>query len=406
MTRSASREGSGLGVVDHDVHGIVGVRLVGPSPADAAMVARQIGPAGPALPRDPDIVIRFENDLRPGRLRWVDLGRTGYDEQAFFVVPSGRRPSRARLSLAGLDGPLEIVCQRRGGRVPFLVALVALAALRHGCAPLHASAFRYEGAGVLVTGWAKGGKTEALLAFAARGAEYIGDEWILVAPREGRLYGLPEHIRLQDWHLDRLPAAARLVPASRRRLFAAIRGLERLHRRLPRRAAALAPARLLDSALAVLLRQVNVQLDPMAIFGRGPSRFSCPLDALFLMVSADGGDVAVTPADPRTVALQAAASLRCELLPLRAAALAHAFAFPRHDTGWLDRAETLAADRIAAAFDHRDAYLVEHPYPVDLAELFEAMARHTPGRASAGNPDPVTGRAAARGPLHAEPAVR
>lgn len=404
MTASAAREDSTLPVVDHDVHGIVGVRLIGPSAADAATVARQIGPPGPALPRDPDIVIRFEDDLRPGRLRWVDLGRTGYDDRAFFVVPAGRRPSRARLSLAGLDRPFEIVCQRRGGRVPFLVALVALAALRRGCAPLHASAFRYEGTGVLVTGWAKGGKTEALLAFAARGAEYIGDEWILVEPGERRLFGLPEHIRLQDWHLNRLPSAARLVPASRRRLFAAIRGLERLHHRMPRRAAGLAPAKLLESALAVLLRQVNVQLDPMAVFGRGPSRLACPLDALFLMVSADRGGVVITPADPRTVAQRAAASLRCELLPLRAAALAHAFAFPRHDTAWLDDAETLAADRIAAAFDHADAYLVEHPYPVDLAELFEAMARYTPRRVPAG--DHLAGRAAARGSLHAEPVVR
>ena len=360
-------------IVDHDVHGLAGVRLLDPSPADAAMVARQIGAPRGALSRDPDIVIRFVDDLGIRNLRWVEMHRTGYADDGFYVVPQGRRASRARLAF-GADGCPEIVCQRGGGRVPFLVALVALAALRRGAVPLHASAFLYGGAGVLVTGWAKGGKTEALLAFAARGGEYIGDEWILLSGGGRRMHGLPEHIRLHDWHLGHLPGAARAVPASTRAFFKGVRGLERLHRGLAGRAGRLAPVKLLGAAMPALLRQLNVQLDPVRVFGRGASGFACAFDKLCFMVSADRPGVSVRPADPGVLAARAAASLRCELLPLRAAALAHEFAFPGGGTVWLDEAEACASEALARAFDGKEAYVVEHPYPVDLGELFEAMA--------------------------------
>ena len=57
----------------------------------------------------------------------------------------------------------EIVCERGLSAVPHLVAIVNLTALAHGVLPLHASAFSWNGTGILATGWAKGGKTEALL---------------------------------------------------------------------------------------------------------------------------------------------------------------------------------------------------------------------------------------------------
>ena len=50
----------------------------------------------------------------------------------------------------------------------------------------------------------EGGKTEALLAFVARGAQYLGDEWIYV-DGPNRMCGIPQPIRLWDWHLGQFP---------------------------------------------------------------------------------------------------------------------------------------------------------------------------------------------------------
>src|SRR5918997_82180 len=116
------------GHADFDLHGIVGIRLVGASPGDERAVADQLGPIRtPGLDREPDIVIRFVN----------------------------------------------------------------LTALAKGALPLHAAAFTYRGTGVVVTGWAKGGKTETLLGFMAAGAEYVGDEWVYLDANGRHVHGIP-----------------------------------------------------------------------------------------------------------------------------------------------------------------------------------------------------------------------
>ena len=61
------------------------------------------------------------------------------------------------------------------------MAILNFTLLSKDCVPLHASAFTHQGKGILLTGWSKGGKTEALLAFAQHGARYVGDEWIILS---------------------------------------------------------------------------------------------------------------------------------------------------------------------------------------------------------------------------------
>ena len=59
--------------LDYDVHGLVGIRLVDPSPTDAAAVARQLGPLESPLSRKPDIIVRFVKHLPTARLRYLGL---------------------------------------------------------------------------------------------------------------------------------------------------------------------------------------------------------------------------------------------------------------------------------------------------------------------------------------------
>ncbi len=45
--------------VDFDIHGLVGVRLVAPSPTNVTAVSEQIGPPSSRVLRRPDIVVRY-----------------------------------------------------------------------------------------------------------------------------------------------------------------------------------------------------------------------------------------------------------------------------------------------------------------------------------------------------------
>ena len=183
--------------MDYDLQGWVGVRLLNATPAEVAVVDRQLGPIRGTLDRPPDLTLRFVERLDTPGLRYLGQEEAAFTDEAFLLLRTkyGTR-ARVQIPFEQVGGPCEIVCERGVRSIPLLIPLLNLTALGKGLLPLHAAAFRYRGQGVLVTGWSKGGKTEALLAFIARGAEYIGDEWVYVSSDGDRMFGIPEPIRL------------------------------------------------------------------------------------------------------------------------------------------------------------------------------------------------------------------
>src|SRR5260221_10531751 len=191
--------------VDFDIHGLVGVRLVGPSPANVAAVSAQSRPASSSVLRRPDIVVRYVDHLSTGTLRYVDLGKTASSNAGFIVFPEGDGDGKVSIRFEQIGSDCEILCERRVGWIPLLISVINLTALkRHRCVPIHASAFVHEGTGVLVTGWVKSGKSEALLAFSQYGATYVGGEWVLLSSDGNTMYGLPGTFRMWDWQRRRL----------------------------------------------------------------------------------------------------------------------------------------------------------------------------------------------------------
>ena len=201
-------------VQDFDLHGIVGIRLLDATVGDIAKVQRQLGPLQATLDRDPDITIRFVDRATTKTVTYAGLNEGGFNEDGFFVL-QGRDGVIAKVLLPfeQIGHDLRISCERAMPMVPDLLAIINLIALTKGVLPLHASAFSIEGTGVLITGWAKAGKTETLLGCMNQGARYIGDEWVYLTP-DGSMLGLPEPIRLWAWHLEQFPE---ILHARRRR---------------------------------------------------------------------------------------------------------------------------------------------------------------------------------------------
>ena len=215
------------GPVDFDLHGAVGVRLIGATSADANAVRRQLGPIERPFDRPPDIEIEYVERIQPdGPLRAIGRDDAAFDRSS-LVILRGRFKASVRVAIPfdRVGGPCRIVAERGVGPIPLLVPMVNLTALGRGLLPIHASAFVHDGLGVLVTGWAKGGKSEVLLAFAARGAAYVGDEWVYLADDGSRMVGLPEPIRLWDWQLRAMPEFAARVPRGQRLRLASTRAV-------------------------------------------------------------------------------------------------------------------------------------------------------------------------------------
>jgi hypothetical protein len=351
-------------IIDYDLHGLVGVRLVDPAPQDVAGVDRHLGLLRRPLQRDPDVVIRFMDALpADGDLRLLGVGEAGYGDDAFLVL-QGRHKARTRLQIPfdRLGGPCELLSERGAGSVPLLVPIVNLAVLARGVLPLHASAFTLNGTGVVVTGWSKGGKTEALLGAMRRGARFVGDEWVYVDPATGWVGGLPEPMRLWDWHLRQLPDVRRRVARGDRARLRALAALGTTARN--------------GRTGSLVRRQMHVDAAPAQLFGGQAIQLSGRLDRLFLVTSWERPEIVARSIDPAEVAGRMATSLRYERARLLAAYEQFRYAFPGRVSRVLERAPEQEERLLHQAFADKPAVAVDHPYPVSLDRLFEVIRAH------------------------------
>lgn len=359
---------------DYDLHGVVGVRLLDAEPGDVKAVSRQLGSPVQALDRTPDILIRFVSDIEIPEMQLLGLDQWGFTPEGFFVLRSKKAATKVKIDFARLGGKCEIVCRTGLPSVPLLMAIVNLTAFAKGYVPLHASAFTYRERGILVAGWAKGGKTEALLSFGRHGARYVGDEWILIGADGDEMLGIPENIRLWDWHLDYLPDLNGAVSRERRWLFRGIHWAGSIERKASSVGLGnLLPVRYLRRAMPALRRQLNVTVAPQAIFGEplGPCR--ARPERVFLMVSHDDPRIDIQPIEPVRVAERMAFSVQYEQLPIWEAYLAYRFAFPQAANPILDRLHDGQRSRLSSALQGKKAFVVRHPYRCPFPDLYQAM---------------------------------
>jgi hypothetical protein len=373
-----SDNGSAPTAVDYDLHGLAGVRLINATSKDVATVTRQLGPIQAPLDREPDITIRFVDDLKlPSRLRYLGVNEAAFTDDAFLVLRS-KHKSRAKVQIPFQDigRGCEIICEHNIVAVPLLIAILNLIVLGKGALPMHASAFNYKGKGILATGWAKGGKTETLLAFMAKGATYVGDEWVYLSADGQHMYGIPEPIRIWEWHLQEMPQYWESVERGDR---ARLRSLNFLTRSMDRTVDSgigrgTAPVKMMQRLTPILKRQLSVQLPPRKLFGQegvGPMK-SKPETILFV-ASHETAEITVRPIDPGEIARRMVFSLQDERLDFMAYYLKFRFAFPEAGNELIDNAEDIQRDILSKILADKEAFSVTHPYPVSIPALYEAI---------------------------------
>jgi hypothetical protein len=360
--------------IDHDLHGILGIRLLGATAADASAIARQLGPAVARLERSPDLVIRFVPSLPAPDMKLIGPKNAGFTRDAFFLFRTGKWHARISIDFGRFGSPCEIVCESGLVAIPSLAHMVHLLMLEKGHVALHASAFDYQGTGTLVAGWAKGGKSEALLSFGLHGARYVGDEWIFLRRDVERMYGMPQDILLWDWQVAQLPNADSLVTRESRTLFRGIHFVVDLHRRLAdSRIGRTAPVRYLGRALPALQRQLNITVPPSRIFADRFGPLHASLDKVFLMVTHASPEIRVEPMDATEIAERMAASMAYEQAPLMEGYYAYKFAFPTHASALVEGAQRQQAELLKEALAGKEGYVAYHPNPCSFEQLFKAM---------------------------------
>lgn len=368
--------------VDYDLHGIVGIRLVNPTPGDVAALNRQLGPIQTSLSRQPDITIRFVDRLAlssPIRLLGVD--DAGFTEQAFLVLRSKHKTqARVQIPFDRIGEPCEIVCESGLPAVPLLIPIINLTALANGALALHASAFNFHGVGVLSTGWSKGGKTEMLLAFTAQGAQYVGDEWVYISQDGQRMFGIPEPIRLWDWHLKDLPQYRARVGKRDQTRLRAIKVFQSIDEALLKSVDSNMPFnKAMKRVRPVLKGQLYVDIAPQELFQQQLKTLSSELHKVFFVGSHASSEVTVQPIDPHEVARRMVFSLQYERQAFMSYYLAYRFAFPERRNEFIEAVEEIQRQRLVSLLANIETYAVHHPYPVAIPELFAAVLPYIKG---------------------------
>lgn len=360
--------------VDFDLHGLAGIRLIDASAGDVAAVTRQLGPIQASLTRDPDITIRFVDRL-PASSSFCYLGAddAGFTDADFQLLQNKQgKTLRVKIPFEQIGQQCEIVCETGVPKVPLLIPILNLTVLSKGVIPLHAAAFTYNGTGVVVTGWAKGGKTETLLAFMAQGARYVGDEWIYLSGDGRRMYGIPEPIRLWEAHLQDLPQYRSRIGSRDRARIRFLKLVTQLMERRIRHASS--SLNITERLHRLLKRQQHVQMPPERLFGHSVEPFTARPDKIFFVASHESEAVKVQPLAPRELARRMVFSLQYERMDFMSHYFKFRFAFPETRNAFIEHAETIQRDILERALADKPTYAVYHPYPAPIPALFDAIS--------------------------------
>lgn len=362
--------------IDFDLHKILGIRLIDPSLQDAKAVAKQLGLPRTSLDHQPDILIRFVDRLELSSIiQYLDINESGFSDDAFLVFRGKHKtPARVQISFDQIGGMCEIICERGLLAVPLLIPIINLTALARGTLPIHASAFQYNGKGLLATGWSKGGKTELLMAFMMHGAKYIGDEWIYITNDGKQMYGIPEPIRLWEWHLQYLPMYWGRIPHADRSRLRAIKLILSLDKLLSDgRIVNRLFGKMFNRLRPVLKHQMHIDISPQNLFLQNSENFSSTLDKIFFLSSHDSTDLSIRPINPLEIARRMVFSSQYELMNFLSYYWAFRFAFPQLNNDFIEHTEELHRERLSHILANKESYGVYHPYPVSIPKLYETV---------------------------------
>jgi hypothetical protein len=359
---------------DYDLHGLIGLRLINAATADVAAVDRQLGAhTRGRLDRAPDLRVRFVRRLSTPGLRYLEGGRSGCTDRDFFLLAENGRGGRAQVPFESLGEVCEIVCESGMRSVPLLLESLKLRALHNGLLPLHAAAFSHGGVGTLTLGWAHGGKTSALLAFTERGAEYIGDELLLLSADGEQVFGLASDLHLTDWQLRQLPRVRRRIGAAHLLAAKGVRAFDSVLHDVPGDAVQnLLPVRLLRSLLPRLQRRLGVELPVEVVCPVMRDRTARP-ERIFCLVAWDSPEIRVEAIRPREMTNRAIQLAHSEALPLLGHYHAYRFAFPGRRNYFLEDSHHIEAELLSRVLVRMEAWVVYHPRPVSLQLLYDAM---------------------------------
>jgi hypothetical protein len=358
-----------------ELHGHIRLDLHGASQDDVQSVMLATGACRNASDGQPDVEVRFTKSAPD--VVWRHLGqRDAYYAEGQFALGCDHFKSPVPMVLPAAAGPepFRVTYPSGGGRrLPWLRSMINGKCVDKQLLGVHAAAFTFEDRGCLVCGWPRGGKTGTLLAFLLHGAQYLAAEWVYVSHQGRTMQGVPEHIRLRDWHLRQGGTSLKLVGwGGRMRLIGrrwAANGTAGISRVL---GAFLPGDKSLRKLAAGIDRHRYVDRPAADWLGQQLQPRTAPLDTILLVGTHDARDIQVTrlgteEAKRRLIVLQDEDQ---EDLTWAYRRWAYAMSDP---SAWLADFEEKRSVLLDQLIEGKAVYAVDHPEEVNLIDLFQEL---------------------------------
>ncbi len=115
MDLPATATPESLGKIDFDIHGMVRIRLIDPSPRDLSAAHKLLGCPSRLPLTNPEITVRFVEDLSASGIRFLGDDR-GFTDDGFFLLQEGTRRVKARIPFDRIGDSCEIVCRSQSSQ--------------------------------------------------------------------------------------------------------------------------------------------------------------------------------------------------------------------------------------------------------------------------------------------------
>ncbi|UCF38325.1 MAG: hypothetical protein JSU96_05595, partial [Acidobacteriota bacterium] len=154
----------------------------------------------------PDIRVQFKPvEIPENRLFLSREASVSPDGQRLYW--KSQRGERANFQLNLEELPTVRITVEPGSiAVPFFKSFIELVGLKRGAVSLHASGFGLNGSGVVIAGLPLSGKTTVSLSVVRQGAEFLGDDWMILKEEDNTpiVCGIPRRLDLTGRMLQHL----------------------------------------------------------------------------------------------------------------------------------------------------------------------------------------------------------
>jgi hypothetical protein len=360
--------------LDIDYFGVVGIRFTNVTEKEVRSIINGYSLFKSELKREPEIIIRFVDKLKTPNLIFLGLDFAAFDVNNFYLIADPIEKKKVNIPFDKIGRKLEIVCEKGVKSVPLLNHIINFYLVKNNYVPIHSSGFYFDQKGILVMGWTKGGKTETLLSFANHGAEYVGDEWVVLTPDGSEMSGLHVPITIWKWQLSYVKKIVGNIGLANRIVFAFISLLEIISNlSVKLKLNTTFPFKVLNQAMPHIRKLLRIRKTPGDIFKNKIRIGMTKLEVIVLAMSHESNDITINECEPEEIINRMIHSNDYEQLPFFELYKAYKFAFPEKRNEFLDNIKNIHSRLLLNTLQKKKAFKISHPYPVSFEVLFSTL---------------------------------